>query len=198
MKMKLARLLTVTLASLAAVLSIATVLAYTGDSGHLTGGGASTGEYHIGFLLPGTLTLGFATGSSPGGIPAVPPPWAISGNGTDWVSTANISGNFTSTGMNPFGFLADIITDASTAGSTPTQLPFVIISTVIILAVSLLVTWGFRYMNANGSLFAKGVLTLGIIGMFVATRWWDWWMLVIFVIFFATFGIMSRHQSFQN
>jgi apolipoprotein N-acyltransferase len=53
-------------------------------------------------------------------------------------------------------------------------------------------------MNANGSLFAKGVLTLGIIGMFVATRWWDWWMLVMFVIFFATFGIMSRHQSFQN
>jgi hypothetical protein len=158
----------------------------------LSGGGHDTTPS---FRTSGTAGLSASLSTYAPAAPPTAPPSAVA---PPWIGTANISGNFTSTGMNPFGFLADIITDASTAGSTPTQLPFVIISTVIILAVSLLVTWGFRYMNANGSLFAKGVLTLGIIGMFVATRWWDWWMLVMFVIFFATFGIMSRHQSFQN
>ena len=199
--MKIFRTIALTLAVLAASLTVSVVLAYDGGTGHLYGGGASTGLYFVGFAAGGHTTLGFTSGGGgafPGGVHAVAPPYTVSGNVSDWITTANTSANFTSSTMSPFGILTDLIETTATAGVVPSQLPFILISTVIILAVSLTTSWGFRQMNANGSLFAKGMFSLAIIGLFVATRWWDLWMLIFFLIFFATFGIMSRHQSWQN
>jgi hypothetical protein len=142
--------------------------------------------------------LSITLGSLSGVASATAPEYSISGTGTPWVSTAVATGNFTSTGLHPYGFMADILGVAATTGLVPMQLTVILVSTVVILAFSLCASYFLRANSSNGQLFIKGVIILAGMGMFVATTWWDWWMLIFFVIFFAAFGMMSRHQSFQN
>lgn len=184
-------------ATLIALLPATLAFAYDGDAGHLTGGTATTGELYVGFAATGHYTLGFLAGSFPGGIHATPPPYTVSPNSTDWYHTPTVTGNFT-TSMSPLGPLTDLIEEAASAGNTPSQLPFTIISTFAIIAASLAASWLWRLTSSSGSLFVKGIVILAVVGIFVALRWWDFWMLIIFVILFTSFGMMSRHQSWQS
>lgn len=155
-----------------------------GNDGIFTWGGLPAG---VGVVLSAFV----------GNAPARAPPYAVEGTEPDWVATGNMTGGF-GTSVSPKGPFAQIIIDAATAGTTPSQLPFIILTLLVILAISFLVSHTWRRAAANSPLWAKGVLCIGMIGIAVALQYWDWWMLFFYVIFFAALGLASRHQSFHT
>jgi hypothetical protein len=124
------------------------------------------------------------------------PGYAVSGNISAWIPTPNYTANFTTT-LNPLGPLSKIINAISTAGSTPSQLPYILIAGVILIAVSYTVSWGLR-TQGSGSLFIKGTVVFALMAIFAGMKWLDVWMLIFFLIFAVSFAMGSRHQSWSG
>ena len=114
------------------------------------------------------------------------------------VYTGNITANFTTTSDNAGFPLAGVITAIAGAGSSPTpdQLPKLIIVAFVIIALSLSTSYFMRRFG-TGSLFAKYIIIMALMGIFLAIGNFavDFWMLYVFSILAIALIFMSRHQS---
>lgn len=117
------------------------------------------------------------------------PPFVL-GEPPDWITAPTISGNFT-TSVNPTFPLSDLIQDVSDASGIPSQLPFVIIAGVIILACSLMFAWFLRRFGAM-SLFLKIFVIWVLMGIMGAVGWLDLWILVIAVLIMIALAMGSQ------
>lgn len=109
--------------------------------------------------------------------------------------TENITGTFTTTpdtGSGTFP-LADVIKSIADATGTPAQLPLLIIAAFVIFAGSIYTSWLFR-KHGSGSLVVKIVAILALMGIFVALGnfAFDFWMIVVFVVFAVAIAFASK------
>ena len=138
---------------------------------------------------------------------AAPPFTGIPGVrvGTAPAYSLNITGNFIQNPPAPTGSFSttitpsfpgsDIWTDVAAASSTPIQLPLMIISGFIILAISLLASWIMRRYSGSGSHFVKAALITALMGVCIAVGIYDWWMSVLFIVIALALSWMSQQRG---
>lgn len=88
---------------------------------------------------------------------------------------------------------ASIITAIATATSTPAQIPMTLIPAFIIIMLSLALT-KFLASNNNRSTLIKAVVIASLIGLLIATKGFDFWMLLFF-LFPASAVCMASSQQ---
>jgi hypothetical protein len=121
-------------------------------------------------------------------------PAFVVGSGPAWFSTnITISGNYTSGNTTTLNYPGRaFIESLASATVTPAQLPVVIISGFLILAVSITAS-AFLRLHGSGTLFVKiCVLAVGF-GCAVGLRIYDFWML-IFLGIFALFVLLGSKE----
>jgi len=122
------------------------------------------------------------------------PAYAVS-DAPDFITTApSISGNFTTTDVNPTFPGAGIIEDLAEAGNTPVQLPYTILAGFGILAVSLTTSWALKRFG-SGSLVVKIIAIVAIMGILVAIQVFDLWLVIFFVLIAIAVAMASRHTG---
>lgn len=126
------------------------------------------------------------------GEEAKAPPFTLTID-TPWIPTPDISGNFT-TEMEPTFPGRAIIDAISEVGNTPAQLPYTIISGFLIVAASLTTSWLMRKYG-SGSLLVKVFVIVAIMGVLVAVKLLDFWIIVIFLIIAIAMMMASRHTG---
>lgn len=121
------------------------------------------------------------------------PAYTLSGAPSFITTTPGMSGNFTVTVSPPFPG-ANIVTDMATASSTPAQLPFHIIAGFIILTLSVLVGWMMRQYG-QASTFVKLFVVAVLMGIAVALKVYDVWMVLIYFFIGLAFAMGSKQPS---
>jgi len=130
------------------------------------------------------------------------PDYTISG-GTPFVDgTPVIAGNFTTT-TNATLPGADVIEDVSSAGQTPVQIPFIILSGFGMLVVSLTTTWGLRRMGGKYGKTRRAVISLDIrysraLGVLVGTKVLDYWTFLVFLPLALAWAFAGRQGSWSG
>lgn len=87
--------------------------------------------------------------------------------------------------------LSGVIEAIANAGQTPTQLPIVIIASVITLIASLTIS-GFMKQYGSGGIFPKFFVIIACMGIFTALGWFDFWMIAVFVVEGIAIMFMSK------
>ena len=108
------------------------------------------------------------------------PPWSLSEETATWITAANISGNFTTT-PTPTYPGASVIEDIAAASGTPAQLPFLVIYSFVILAISLSIS-GVMRTHGSRSLLVKTIIVGGMFGIGEAVGIIDFWMVLFFLL----------------
>jgi hypothetical protein len=129
-------------------------------------------------------------------VEAIAPAYAL--NVTPYGLTAhNITSNFSSS-INPTFPGADVVKAIAAASGTPVQLPFLLISSFVILAASLSLSYLFRrFQTGNGAVFIKIFTIAGGMGVCMALGIFDYWMILFFLIIAVAIGMGSRQQGWN-
>lgn len=107
------------------------------------------------------------------------PAWSL-GTSSAWlIEVPPITGNFTSTNVTSTFPGASVVAALAAASSTPAELPLNLIGGFVILALSFSVSAVMR-KHAAGSMLVKGFLIACLMGIAVATKTYDFWMIVVF------------------
>lgn len=123
------------------------------------------------------------------------PPFVL-GETTPWLTDVPpITGDFT-TVVTPTYPGAEAIQALADASGTPSQLPFTILAAFIILAISLAYS-SFLRRGGSGSLLVKSFLIAGCMGIAIATKTMDFWMLLFFVFFAVALAMASQQRSWS-
>jgi hypothetical protein len=115
---------------------------------------------------------------------------------SDFYHTPTISGTFTTGTVTPTYPGADVITAIAAASGTPSNLPFTIITGVVILILSLSVSALMR-RGGSGSLIIKMVLIAGLLGVAVALQVFDLWMPIVFLLLAAALAMGSQQRGWN-
>jgi hypothetical protein len=121
------------------------------------------------------------------------PAYSLANTVPTWVTAPVISGNFT-TSTNSTLPGAAIIEALAAASATPEQIPLTILTGFFVLTCSVSISYFMRKHSA-GSVFIKSVLVGCIMGLLIAVRLHDFWMLVFFAFFAIAFCIASQHKG---
>lgn len=114
---------------------------------------------------------------------------------SDWYTTPTITGATFQTGtITPTFPGAPVINAIATATSTPSNLPFSIITGSIILIISLSLSFIMR-RGGSGSLIVKMVVISGLMGVAVATGIFDLWMVIIFLMCAIPIAMASQQRG---
>jgi hypothetical protein len=115
---------------------------------------------------------------------------------SDFYHTPTITGTFTTGTVTPTYPGADVITAIAAASGTPSNLPFTIITGVVILILSLSVSALMR-RGGSGSLIIKMVLIVGLLGVAVALQVFDLWMPIVFLLLAAALAMGSQQRGWN-
>lgn len=122
------------------------------------------------------------------------PAYAIGESAVDVISdNVTMTGTFGTTTTPTFPGAA-VITAVANASSTPSQLPLIIIIGFVILCVSLCASY-FLFKEGNNSLIAKTIIIAIGMAFALGVDGFDFWMLIVFVIFLAPAFIISNRQA---
>jgi hypothetical protein len=113
------------------------------------------------------------------------------GDSPAWLTSApSISGNFSTTNTTATFPGAAVIKALADASATPAELPLNIITGWVILALSFSMSAVLR-KNMSMTLFVKGFLIALLMGIAVAVKVFDFWMIILFVYFGVTVALIS-------
>ncbi len=121
------------------------------------------------------------------------PPWVLSIQ-RDFISdNITASGNFTTT-PSPTPPGTAVIEALATASSTPSQLPFIVLTGFGILAISILTSWFLAKYGSRNLWLKIGIIT-GLMAFAIGVGMFDLWMLLFFVIMATAVALFSRRRS---
>ena len=125
------------------------------------------------------------------------PAYSVDISTTCWI-TSNVtqSGNFTTT-TNATYPGSDVVSAVATAGNTPIQLLELIMAGVIVLSLSLFISWIMR-KNREGSIFVKVIVIAAGLGILVAISVVDNWMLYLFLMISIAIAMMASQHVFTG
>jgi len=104
------------------------------------------------------------------------------------------SGNFTTTPTPTAAPGIAVVEAIAAAGSTPSQLPFILITGFAILAVSLTTSWFLKKYGAR-NIWVKIIVITGLMGFAIAVQIFDFWMLLFFLFMAIAVALFSRQRS---
>lgn len=109
----------------------------------------------------------------------------------DWIITPNLTTDFRDT-ITPTAPGSEIVSAIAAASSTPSQLPFFLISGFVILVISLCMTYAMKKSSGTTSYIVKCVAMACLMGISVATSVFDWWMPLLWALPVIAMGFASK------
>ncbi len=126
------------------------------------------------------------------------PAFSINITTTGWITgSITQTGNFTAATTNTTYPGSDITVAVTTAGGVPIQLFEIIMAGVIVLALSLFISYLMR-RNRAGSIFVKILVISAGLGIMIAVSIIDDWMLYLFLMISIALGMMASRRDFTG
>lgn len=114
----------------------------------------------------------------------------------DFITTApNLTSDFSSTSVTPTVPGGDVITAIATSGSTPAAVVWTFVVGFIIIVCSILATYVMRKFGSANSIFVKMFIIVAIMGVSVAVKVFDFWMILLYLIPAIAVAWASRSQG---
>ena len=125
------------------------------------------------------------------------PAFTVNITTTGWITdTPSQTGNFTTTTNSTYPG-SDIVLDVTTAGNVPIQLFELIIAGVVVLSLSLFISWVMR-TNREGSLFFKILIITAGLGVMIAVGIVDDWIMYLFLMISIALAMMASQRVFSG